>query len=332
MRHLNRYLLLLTLGLALISLFAGSRAFSLLSIFWGQDQHNSATILLILQQIRLPRVLIGLVVGAVLGLAGAILQGLLRNPLAEPGLIGASSSAALGAVIVLYFGLAGLAPWLLPVGGMLGALLGVLLVVGLAGGGHGGLGLILAGVAVNSLSAALTSLALNLAPSPYAALEIVFWLLGSLADRSFEHLWLALPGVLVGLSLVLGCGRGLDALCLGEETARSLGIHLAWLRLRCVLGLGLAIGACVAVSGSIGFIGLVVPHLLRPVTGYQPSRLLLPSALGGAALLTAADLLVRLLPGHGELKLGVITALLGTPLFLHLLWQYRQRGTGYELA
>ena len=194
----------------------------------------------------------------------------------------------------------------------------------LAGREASTLSIILAGVAINAFSAALTSLVLNFAPNPYAALEIIFWIMGSLADRSMEHVQLVAPIMLLGWLLLLASGRGLDALTLGEDTAASLGIDLGYLRLKLILGTALAVGAAVAVSGAIGFVGLVVPHLLRPLVGQQPARLLPASALGGAALLLAADLLVRLLPTGPELKLGVVTALVGAPIFLLLLHRLRR--------
>ena len=184
--------------------------------------------------------------------------------------------------------------------------------------------LILAGVAINSLATALTTLALNLAPNPYASLELFFWLLGSLADRSLDHVMLALPPMVLGGALLIGQGRALDALTLGEDVAASLGVNLAALRLGLVAGTALAVGAAVAVTGAVAFVGLIVPHLLRPLVGHQPSRLLAASALGGAALVLAADILVRLVPTGVELKLGVVTALMGAPFFLHLVVRTRR--------
>ena len=304
------------------SLASGRAVLPLLSLALEGGERD-ATLWLILTSIRLPRAVLAVLVGASLGLAGAALQGYLRNPLAEPALVGASSTGALGAVLVLYTGLSLQYPLALPLGGMAGAAVGMALVA-LLGGRDGVLGLILAGVAVNSLAGALTSLALNLAPSPFASLEIAFWLLGSLADRSADHVWVALPFMLAGGLMLLSLSRALDALTLGEETAASLGVHLGRTRLLVVLGVGLCVGACVAVSGVIGFVGLVVPHLLRPLAGHRPGALLLPSALGGAALLLAADIAARALSGGGgELKLGVVTALVGAPFFLHLLVRLR---------
>jgi len=271
-------------------------------------------------EIRLPRTVLALLVGASLGLSGAVLQGLLRNPLADPGVLGISSSAALGAVLVFYFGLPGIAA-----GGIAGSLVAVLILLALAGRRTGTLTLLLAGVALSSFAVALTALALNLAPSPLAAYEIIFWLLGSVADRSWSHVLMVLPLILLGWALLATTGRGLDALALGEDVAHSLGIDLRRLRWATVIGTALCVGASVAVSGSIGFVGLVVPHLLRPLVGHGAARLLPASALGGAVLLLAADTAVRLLPLAAELQLGVATALLGAPFFLGLVLKMRER-------
>ena len=315
---------LVTAVLFVASLFTGRAAGTLVDLFLGGAVDEPQILWLIFNEIRLPRALLATVVGATLGLAGAALQGYLRNPLAEPGLVGASSTAALGAVLMLYTGASAWFPMALPLGGIAGAIIGLTLVTLLAGGRSGALTLILAGVAINTLAAALTSLALNLAPSPYAALEIIFWLMGSLADRSFEHVRVALPFMLVGWVLMLRLGRALDALSIGEEAASSLGYRLTRLRLLLLLGVGLSVGAAVAVSGAIGFIGLVVPHLLRPLVGHLPSALLPASALGGAAMTLAADIGVRLLSSGAELKLGVLTALIGAPFFLYLLVSMRR--------
>lgn len=279
---------------------------------------------LVLMEVRLPRALLGLLVGATLGLSGAALQGLLRNPLAEPGLIGASSGAALGAVLVFYSGLAAGSAMLVPFGGVLGALAALGLLYLLAGRNPAIVTIILAGVAISAFSGALTSLALNLSPSPYAALEIVFWMLGSLTDRSMAQVWFVLPFMGIGSLLVASTWRALDALALGEDTAATLGFSMRSVTLRAILGTGLAVGAAVSVTGVIGFVGLVVPHLMRPLVGQRPASLLLPSALGGAALVLAADLLVRLPVDGPELKLGVVTALLGAPFFLWLILRTRR--------
>ncbi|MBN1237867.1 MAG: iron ABC transporter permease [Gammaproteobacteria bacterium] len=277
----------------------------------------------VLVEIRLPRTLLGLLVGGTLGLCGAALQGLLRNPLAEPGLLGASSGAAFGAVLVFYFGLSAADTLLLPAGAVAGSLAALGALYGLAGRTGSVVTIVLAGIAINALAAALTSLALNFAPSPYAALEILFWMLGSLADRSLAHVWLTLPLMIPGWALVASAARGLDALTLGEETAQSLGFPPQRTQWLVIGGTALAVGAAVAVTGVVGFVGLVVPHLLRPWVGQHPRRLLAPSFVAGAVLTLAADVAIRLMPPGPELKLGVVTALLGAPFFLHLIMRPR---------
>jgi iron complex transport system permease protein len=310
----------LVLVLAVISLAVGPASVPLSGLF---DQGNTPEAI-IMQELRLPRALLAICVGGTLGLAGAALQGLLRNPLAEPSLIGASSSAALGAVLILYFGLYNLFPLLLPIAAITGALLAVGLLYLLAGRNPGVMTLILAGIAVSSLAGSIISLSINLSPNPHSATEIVFWLLGSLKDRSMDHFRLALPFMVVGTLLLLSSGAALDALTLGEDTARTLGFNLGRVRFFLVAGTALTVGAGVAVTGAIGFIGLVVPHLLRPFVGYQPRRLLPASLLGGMALLLAADIGVRLIPTQLELKLGVLTSLVGAPFFLALVLKTRK--------
>jgi iron complex transport system permease protein len=285
---------------------------------------DPAAAAIVLWEIRLPRALIAALAGASLGLCGAALQGFLRNPLASPDLIGSANGAALGAVGVLYFGSGALASLALPLGGIAGALLATWGVWRLAGPQAGVATIILAGVAVNALAIALVSLLLNLAPSPYAVQEILLWMLGSVANRSQEDLWTLLPGTLLGWGLLLGCGRALEALTLGEETAHTLGVDPLWLRTRIFGATACAVGSAVAVTGTIGFVGLVVPHLLRPLVGHRPGPLLWLSALGGAVLLLAADLVVRLLPDGTDLKLGVVTSLVGAPFFLYLILKSRR--------
>ena len=278
----------------------------------------------VLLELRLPRALLGLMVGAMLGLGGAVLQGYLRNPLAEPSVLGTSNAAALGADIALYFGISQAHPLALPLLAIGGAMLGLAPLILLAGRAESPLSLILAGIAVGTLAGAGISLALNLAPNPFAAMEIMSWLMGSIEDRSFVHVWLALPCIAVGGALLLWNARALDALTLGEDAAQTLGVDLRRLRLRILAGIAIGIGGAVAVSGAIGFVGLIVPHLLRPFGDRSPSALLLPSALGGAALLSAADIAVRLIPAESELRLGVLTAILGVPVFLYHLARERR--------
>ena len=275
---------------------------------------------LILTRLRLPRTVLAALVGGGLGLAGAVLQGALRNPLADPGLLGITGTAGLGSVVVFYWGLAQGFPPALPAGGLAGAAVGALALLGFAGRAASGPALILAGVAVSALSAALLALALTLAPNPFALAEITFWLLGGLHDRTLLHVALAAPPILLGMAVLLRLGPALDALSLGEDTAASLGIPIGRTLRLAALGTALTAGAAAAVAGGIGFVGLVVPHLLRPLLGERPGALLPASVLTGAILLTAADMLVRvaplLLPLSQTLPLGVLTALLGAPFLV----------------
>lgn len=317
------------LGLVVVLLFVftlavGQANIPLIKTFLAALKDDPGVAALILVEIRLPRALLAVIVGATLGLAGAALQGLLRNPLADPGVIGVSSSAGLGAVLAIYFGSGGAWGLLVPGSAMVAAAIAVVLLLVLAGREASPLTLILAGVAVNAFAGALTALALNLAPSQYAVIEAVFWLLGSLADRSFDHVYLVVAPCVVGWILLLGTARPLDALTLGGDVTRSLGIDLRRLQVRIVLGAACCVGAAVSVSGAISFVGLVVPHLLRPLVGYAPGRLLAASALGGAALLLAADTATRILPMVHELRLGVVTAIIGAPFFLFLIVNTRR--------
>ena len=317
-------LIALTLLAALGSLTLGAVALSparILAVLTGGGDEVARAILV---DLRMPRMLLGLIVGAMLGLAGAALQGYLRNPLAEPSVLGASNAAALGAVCALYFGLAQIHPAILPVLAIGTSLIAIAALFLLAGPSESPLTLILAGIAVATLTGAGISLSLNLSPNPFAAMEIMSWLMGSLENRSYAHVWIALPCVVIGGALLIADGRSLDALTLGEEGAQALGIDLAKARLRMMLGVAIGVGGAVAVSGAIGFVGLIVPHLIRPLTDRSPSAVLLPSLLGGAALLTLADIGVRMIPTSSELKLGVLTALLGVPVFLvHLMRERR---------
>ena len=300
----------------LASLWTGSNGFGL------PDKSDAARLVLI--EIRLPRAILGFLVGAALGLSGAALQGYLRNPLAEPGILGISSGAALGAVTAIHSGLAGRIALALPLGGLTGAALAAVAIVVLAGANASATTLILAGVAVSSLAGALTSLALNLSPNPFATTEMMFWLMGSLTDRSLVHVWLAAPLIAVGLAMLLTVGRDLDALSLGEDAARNLGVDLNGLRFKIVAGSALAVGAATAVTGAISFIGLIVPHILRPYVAEGPGRLLLPSLLGGAAMVLVSDVALRLLEPKGDVRLGVLSALIGAPFFLWLVIKKRR--------
>ncbi|MBA3940834.1 MAG: ABC transporter permease [Sphingopyxis sp.] len=280
---------------------------------------------LIVTEIRLPRLILGLMVGAILGMSGAVLQGLLRNPLAEPGLLGVSAGASLGAVIAIYFGIAAVFPLAPPLFGLIGGFLtaGTALILSRRGGT---LSLILTGAAVSSIAAAGVSVALNIAPNPYAAYEIMMWLMGSLVDRSWDHVWLAAPFILTGGALLLATGRALDALALGEAQAESLGIHVARTRLLALLGTALGVGAATSVAGAISFVGLIAPHIVRPFVAHRPGETLVPAALAGALLVTLADIGTRLLVVDGKvLALGVFISLVGAPFFLWLVLHVQRR-------
>jgi iron complex transport system permease protein len=282
---------------------------------WGLP-HDAAAAKLVFNEIRVPRAVLGLLIGAALGLSGAVLQGYLRNPLAEPGLLGISGGAALGAVTAIHSGVAGRIALALPLAGLSGAALATIVIVALAGASGSTTTLILAGVAVSSVAGALTSLALNLSPNPFASTEIMFWLMGSLTDRSLVHVWLAAPLIVIGIAMLLTTGRDLEALSLGEDAAQNLGVDPAGLRFKVIAGSALAVGAATAVAGSIGFIGLIVPHIVRPFVGSNPGRLLVPSLFGGAAMVLLSDVALRLLSPQGDLRLGVLSALIGAPFFL----------------
>lgn len=315
----------LTAILFVLSLTVGPAAVAFADSIAALFSDRSDAIALIMQEVRLPRAILGLMIGATLGLSGAVLQGYLRNPLAEPGLIGVSASASLGAVIAIYTGLSAAFPLALPLSALAAALLAVLVVQALAGLRGSVLTIILAGVAVSSFAGAMTSLALNLSPNPFAALEIMFWMLGSLTDRSMTHVWLAAPLMLAGWAMLGVLGRPLDALTLGGDTAASMGVDMRRVQFLAVSGTAAAVGGATAVAGAIGFVGLVVPHLLRPLVGGRPSRLLPASALGGACVVLAADILVRLVAPGRDLKLGVLTAIVGAPFFLWLVYRERRR-------
>jgi iron complex transport system permease protein len=306
-----------------LSFLLGPSNLSAAALFDGLfTGHGAAGV--IAREIRLPRAGLALVVGAALGASGAALQGLFRNPLAEPGVTGVTSSAGLGAVLALYFGLAASSAFLLPAFAIVGALISAGILYLLSRGGAGAMALVLAGVAIASLATALTALALSFAQNPYAMSEMVLWMMGSLKDRTLSDLAFAAPLTVVGIGLLLSASRGLDALTLGEEAARSLGVDVGSVRGRVVVGVALATGAATAAAGAVSFVGLVVPHVLRRFYGYEPSRLILPSALGGAVLVAAADVAIRLIAPDGQLLLGVVTAMLGAPFFLLLILRLRR--------
>lgn len=315
---------LLVVLLALISLGVGPVRMSPLEVLDTLFGGGSDVYRVIVQEIRLPRTILAVAIGAILGLSGAALQGLLRNPLASPSLFGAPQAAAFGAVLVIALGLADVRSYALPGAAIVMAFVSVFALLVVAGRNAGLLILILAGLAISSLAGAATALAMNLSSNPFVALEIAFWLLGSLEDRSFRHVILALPFITIGAIILMSQRNALRALSLGEETAQSLGVHVGALRLIVILGVAFGVGGAVAVTGTIGFIGLIAPHLMRPLVGYDPARLLVPSALAGAALLLAADIAVRIIPSTSDIKVGVLTSLIGVPFFLYLIMRERR--------
>ena len=328
----------LKLNLSLLGLLISAMAVSLLI---GDVTTNPAALLawlsgagdafhaILFETIRAPRIVLCALTGFALGLAGAAIQGFLRNPLAEPGLLGASNGAALGAVAVIYLGLTSTVSFAVPMAAAVSALASVIVLMAMAGRGASSLRLILAGFAVSAFCGAGIALALNLSPNYFAALEIAFWLLGAVENRSWIHVGLALPGAALGCVLLIATAKKLDALALGEAVAQSLGVSMGVLRAQIAVGLALAIGAVVSVTGVIGFIGLVAPHLVRPLCDAMPSRTLLPAGLMGALLLVLADTAIRAIPTMVELKLGVLTAFIGVPL---LLWLLRSSGLRIDEA
>ena len=319
-------LALLVTGLFMVSLLTGPARVGVgeslaALVVGGQDM-----LTLVMREVRLPRAILGALVGAALGMSGAVLQGFLRNPLAEPGLIGTSATGGLGAVLAMQTGVAAAFPLGLPMMALAGAGASVGMVFALAGPRGGTLALILAGIAISALASALTSLVLNLSPNPFAANEIIFWMLGSLADRSMSHVWIAAPFMALGFACLWSTRRALEALTLGEDSAATSGISLGRLRLLMIAGVAALVGSATAVAGTVGFVGLVVPHVLRRAVGSSPARLVPASALGGAAVVLAADIAVRVIAPGRDLKLGVLTALVGAPFFLHLILRTRRQG------
>lgn len=326
---MNRSGLILTLVLAvlvaalfLLSLATGPANLSLRET-WAALTTGDGVAGIIVRDIRLPRALLGLLIGATFGLAGAALQGLLRNPLAEPALFGAPQAAAAGASFMMAFGMATATSLSVPIMGIVGALISVGGLVAVAGRRASLTVTLLAGLAIASLSGAAIALILNLAPNPYIALEISFWLLGSLQDRSMDHVRLAVPFMIASWVLIALNAPSFRALTLGEDAAASLGVPVARTRILVVVAVALGIGAAVAVCGAIAFVGLVAPHLVRRACNFDPVRILLPSALTGAALLLAADIAIRMVGGPNEIRLGVITALIGAPFFIAIIFRER---------
>lgn len=281
---------------------------------------------IVLWDLRVPRTLLALLAGGVLGLAGAVLQGLLRNPLADPGLLGVSGAGALGGVGALYFGVASISAIAMPLAGLSAAALAMIGLMLLAGRRPPPATLILAGLAINALVGAMTWLALALAPSPFAAAEALTWIMGTLDAASMRDVWIIAPFAFVAAALMLPLGRGLDALGLGEDAAATLGMRPARIRLLGIVGVAVGTGAIGAIVGALAFVGLVVPHALRPIVGVRPGALLLPSMIGGAVLTLVADIVLRVGLPDLRLQLGVLTSLLGAPVFLWLVMRTRMGG------
>jgi len=323
----SRLHLVLTIALlvtAFVSLSVGSVSVSVIDGLWDWLMHNHSADAVVMGEIRLPRTLLALGVGGALGLSGAALQGLLRNPLADPGLTGASQGAALGAATVFYFGWFPAAGVAAPaIAGLLGAGLAMIMMLWLAGSAQASM-VLLAGMAISTIAGALLATVLNFAPNPFAMQELVFWLLGSVSERSLQHVALLAPALVVGGVLLWRERAFLAAVSLGESVAESLGFRFGVHSRRVVFASALLVGTAVSVAGAVGFVGLIVPHLLRRWVSHRPDRLLLPSALAGATLVCMADILVRLMPAGQEVKLGVITALIGSPLFIWLIWKDRR--------
>lgn len=314
-RHLFALLTALAAAM-LMSLLAGKVWLPVSA--WVDDDPRA----LIITQLRLPRTLLAAIVGAGLGMAGAAMQGYLRNPLADPGLFGVSAAAALGAVVSIFFGFT--EPWLLPSFALIGAAAAMALLALLVGRSGSIIVFTLAGVIIASLAGSLTALAISLAPTPFATTQIITWLMGALTDRSWDDVWLALPLTALGLAILAATGPALDALTLGEAAARSMGVDRRQLQRHIIIGVALCVGAGVAAAGVIGFVGLIVPHLVRPLAGHRPSAVLWPSAIGGALLVVLADSLVRVAPTVSELRLGIAMSLLGGPFFLVLLQRLKR--------
>ncbi|HMG48363.1 MAG TPA: iron ABC transporter permease [Allosphingosinicella sp.] len=295
----------------------------LLPLLFGIDRHLAVVVLV---ELRLPRAMLALAYGATLGASGAAVQGLFANPLASPDLTGTTSGAALGAVVTAYL-LGFAAPIALSIGSVLGALGALGLLLALAGPKAETATLLLSGLAISALAGALTTLALALAPSPFAFYDAYDWLMGSLIDRSLEQAAFAAAPALLTIALLLRLGRTLDRLALGEEVAQSLGDDVGRVRIEIVCLTAFGVGACVAICGAIGFVGLIAPIFARRLTRGHPGRAILPAALIGALLLLLADLVVRLAPLGRTLPIGVVTALIGAPFFLwlvaHMRWRLR---------
>jgi len=326
--RLNAVLIIASIIAFFLACLLGSTPMEPGRVFAALSGQGSAADMTVIWQIRLPRALAGFIVGAALGASGAALQGLLRNPLAEPGVLGVSGMAVLGASASLYYGLAALSPWVLPSASIIGALIATALITLAAMRVKSVVTLILIGVGLSAFSGAAMSLLMNFAPNPFSLSDMINWMLGSVSNRSFSEIAFAAPFMAIGLIILWLGRRGLSALTLGEEVAGSIGLNLRALRVSVVVGAGLATGAAVALAGAIGFVGIVAPHVIRPFVRYDPARTLLPSALLAGLFLVLADIGVRIMPTQTELKLGVVAALLGAPAFIWIAMQRQSAGQG----
>lgn len=320
----NIFLLVALVFVAVLSLLFGRTDMSISDILSGLSGTASDPVNIIVRELRLPRVLLGIVIGAAMGISGAALQGVLRNPLADPGVVGVSASAALGAVIAIHLGLATIWPLFIPIFAMSGALAATFILFIISARESSVLMLILVGIGISSLAMAAISLVMNLAESPMSIRDMIMWMLGSLENRTISDLMLALPFILIGWLMMINIGQGLNALSIGEDTAQTMGINIKGLKLRVVVGSAISVGAAVAVCGSIGFVGLVVPHMVRALISNEPGKILLPSALMGGLLLTLADVVTRIPFFSTDLRLGVVTSLIGAPAFLYIIYQTRK--------
>ena len=281
----------------------------------------------VLWYIRMPRILIGLMVGASLALAGAVMQGIFSNPLADPGIMGVSAGASLGAVIAISLGLTSMGMFYMPMFAFVGAFMAVSITILLTmrGGRVETATLLLAGVAISMLLGAFTSGILTLM-NEYRLREFLFWMVGGLDFRRWEHVFLAIGPFLIGTTILITLGRQLNVLVLGDTEAKALGIPVMLYRLIFLFLASFITATAVCVSGAIGFVGLIIPHIVRILVG-PDHRVLLPvSALAGALFLIFCDTLGRVLAAPSEIRVGIMTALLGAPYFLYLLRRVRQKG------
>lgn len=326
-RWLIAVLLLLSVIVCIIAVSFGATPIGLSRVVAALTGSGPVNDQIVIYEIRLPRALAAFTTGAALGISGAALQGLLRNPLAEPGVLGVSASASLGATLALFFGWFGVSRWALPVSAILGALASTALLAVMARRVGSMVTLILIGVGLSSFAGALMALLMNLSPNPFTLADMVNWMLGTVSNRSLADLGFAMPFLIAGSILLYMVRHDLSVLTLGEETAEGTGLNLPRLRWMVIAGAGLATGAAVSLAGAIGFVGIVAPHLVRPWVGYRPGAVLLPSALLAGLILLVADVVIRLVPTTTELKLGVVAALIGAPAFI---WIASRRGLRHD--